>query len=321
MPAAHSIVRAALILSVTLVSLLLTSRRAEASGPPRIAVFQTSTDDPALHELASALDPMLADELGRSAAVQISERPALDLPAMQLAIDCVGETADCLRSVTDQTHVEGLIAGSLRRAGGETVITLFYFDARGVGGMKGVTRKHGGTHVEQDTLDDLPAMVNELLGVANETKQPAPEAPASNATPAPAAAPADQPAASSGGVPVGPIVLGATGAVLIGVGAAFGFMEKSSQDAYASARVDPKQSVAMQKKAIDAIDNKLSSAKSQALLFNLSLGLGAAAIAGSVIWWVLSPNKNASHEHASLAPLLGPGQLGLMVYGRFAGNL
>jgi hypothetical protein len=301
-----------LFIALTCLSFVGVPRARAADGPARIALFQTAAEDASLKPLAAALDPVLGAELEKTRAVQVTERPSLDLPAMQLALDCVGQTAECLRSVTDQSHVEGLLAATLHKAGSETVLTVFYFDARGVGEAKTATRQHSGDGIEQDTLNDVPGIMKELF--AEPAKNESAEGTATGA-PGDATAP-DQPQASAG-VPMGPIVLGAGGLVLVGVGAAFGFAAKSTEDSYASTTFDGKKSRAQLEKEAAALDDKLSTAKKQALFSNLGFGLGAAAVAGAVIWWVLTPDERANSEHARLSPWLGPKTAGLSLHGRF----
>ena len=108
-------------------------------------MFRTATADPALQDLGEALDPVVLDELGKhQPLVQVTARPPLDLPATQLALDCVGETNACLREAATQAGVDVLIAPSLERAGDETVVTLMYFDARGAGELRNAARRHRG---------------------------------------------------------------------------------------------------------------------------------------------------------------------------------
>src|SRR4051794_30020732 len=106
------VVIAALLVSS---ALLLDSGPAHAQPRTQLALFKTAAEDADLGELASAIDPVVLSALGEVAQVQINARPALDLPSMQLAIDCVGETADCLRAAARQAEADGLLAPSVRR--------------------------------------------------------------------------------------------------------------------------------------------------------------------------------------------------------------
>jgi hypothetical protein len=53
-------------------------------------------------------------------------------------------------------------------------------------------------------------------------------------------------------------------------------------------------------------------------LCNLGFGLGAAAVAGAVIWWVVSDDDARPSEQAKatrVSPMLGRHQLGLVLRG------
>ncbi|HEY2735839.1 MAG TPA: hypothetical protein VGI70_17700, partial [Polyangiales bacterium] len=107
------------VAAVTLLS--LSAIRARADDPLRVALFKTASDDASLQALAAAVDPVLLSELSNVPNLEIGARPALDLPSMQLAIDCVGETAECLTSAAKQAQAEGLIAPTVRKLGAELV--------------------------------------------------------------------------------------------------------------------------------------------------------------------------------------------------------
>src|SRR6185436_4823886 len=96
----------------------------EAKELPRAAVFPTANSEPGLGELASALDPVVLAKLGDLQIVQVSTRPGLDLPAAEIAIDCVGETRECLSAMAQQVGAPMLIAPTVQRAGEETVVTI-----------------------------------------------------------------------------------------------------------------------------------------------------------------------------------------------------
>jgi hypothetical protein len=293
-----------------------------ADDSPRIAVFQTARDDAALRELAQALDPVLLAALNQFPSLHVGSRPALDLPAMQLAIDCVGDSAECLHAVAKQAATEGIVAPLLRRVGRETVVALLYFDARGTGVMKGVTRRYAGDNFEAKLFDEVPAMLRELFGIAPESNQPAAAPAAGPAAGAQAPAPAAQasttlqPTASPrASPPVVPIVVTAVGVVLVGVGAAFGLAAKSSEDVYARLAVNtPAQA--------RAAEDKLGGGKTQATLANVGFITGGLAVALGVTLWVLHGKSGSGEASAALAPSVGFGHAGLTLSGHWsAGSL
>ncbi len=295
---------------------------ARAQEPPRIAVFQTARDDAALRELAQALDPVLLAALNQFPELHVGSQPALDLPAMQLAIDCVGDSAECLHAVAKQASTDGIVAPMLRRVGRETVVTLLYFDARGTGVMKAATRRYAGDNFEAKLFDEVPAMLRELFGLAPDAGKAAPGT-NENTAGAPGAAPAatapagpsEEPVAPRASPPLVPIVVTAVGVVLVGAGVAFGLAAKSSEDAYAKL---PLTTAAQAR----AADDKLSSGKTQATLANIGLIAGGAAVALGITLWVLHGKGGSGEASASLAPSVGLGHAGLILSGHWpAGSL
>src|SRR4051794_26246109 len=103
--------------TLLVVPLLVVASNARADEPLRIALFKTASEETSLQALAAAIDPVLLSELGNVPDLQIAARPALDLPSMQLAIDCVGETADCLAQAAKQAQADGLVAPVVRKLG------------------------------------------------------------------------------------------------------------------------------------------------------------------------------------------------------------
>jgi hypothetical protein len=278
------------------------------AGPTRVAVFPASIGAARLRELAGALDPVLVSNLHDLAQIEVATRPALDLPATQLAVDCIGQTRDCLLAVTRQSGTDGLLSPELQLAGQETVVTLLYFDARGEGELRSVTRRYGGPDVERLALDDVPSMVRELFGIA-----------------APSPAPFDtsftvdtQTSPRESAWPALPVTLTVTGLVLVGVGAGFGIAANATEQDYADVQVNDATSPAMAKQLADEADDLYSKADTQALVCNIALGVGGAALlTGATLWIVHLANRGQPEHYLALAPRLGPGELGLRIDGRF----
>src|ERR1700760_4268436 len=101
--------------SLWVLAVITPPRVARADGALRVALFKTANDQPELKQAAAAGDPGLHSELGEIAGLQVAALPALDLPGLQLAMDCVGETPACLAAAATQTQVDGLVAPSLTR--------------------------------------------------------------------------------------------------------------------------------------------------------------------------------------------------------------
>jgi hypothetical protein len=275
----------------------------------RVAVFPVAIGTGSLRELAGALDPVLVSNLHGLTQIVVATRPALDLPATQLAVDCVGQTRDCLLAVTQQSGTEGLVAPELQLAGQETVVTLLYFDARGKGELRSVTRRYGGPEVEREALDDVPSMVRELFGIPE--PEPTPTALDTSFTVDMEAAPRQS------AWPALPVTLTATGLVLVGIGAGFGIAAKATEREYADIEVDaaPSPAVAMQR--AEHADDLYSKANTQALVCNIGLAIGGVTLVTGATLWILHLANREEPQHVSFAPRLGPGEFGLLAHGRF----
>jgi hypothetical protein len=293
--------------------------RVLAQEPVRLAVLQTGSADVGLDALASALDPVMLGELNNHQQVRVASRPALDLASLQLAIDCVSETAECLRSATEQAGTEGLLAAMLKRVGNETLVTLLYFDTRGEGTLRTSTRRHGDENLEQHALDAVPGMVREALGLPAEAAAAPAILDPTIVPPLPEPNVPDESAESATRpLPVLPIVLTAVGAGLVTTGIVFGLAKNSTQDQYESLPITDEGSAS---KAEDLIDQ----GETEALLSNVFIGVGAAALVGGVVWWIVDANSHDSDAEAysradessiALMPSIGPNMLGLRLHGR-----
>ncbi|MFO0750461.1 MAG: hypothetical protein U1F43_33050 [Myxococcota bacterium] len=117
-----------------------------------------------------------------------------------------------------------------------------------------------------------------------------------------------------GGFPVGPVVTMAAGAVVLGTGIVFGSMAKSTHDDFEAAET------AAKKKDLQ------STGRSQALIADLGMAVGGAALAGGIVWLIIdqvSGPSDASGVEAVpdsgwlLGPTLVPGGAGIAVGGRW----
>jgi hypothetical protein len=277
----------------------------------RVALFKTAADDGSLADLAAALDPVVSSELGEVSAVQITARPALDLPSMQLAIDCVGETTGCLGASATQADADALVAPSLQRDGDAIVFTLLHFDPA-IGSPRTVHRRYEGDNIGEQALSGVGGMLVELFGEDSPPAQPEVSltpVPAPESTgPQPLAAPPSE--ASSRGLPIASIALGGLGVALIGTSVAFGLMSNASYDGYRE--IHPRTYA-----DADRAMGKLDDAKGQATVSNITLGVGAATLvgAGVLLFWQLKERKSEpeSRFQATLAPRVGPREAGLTV--------
>jgi hypothetical protein len=273
------------------------------SGRPTAALFATA----GALDADAALDSALQAALDKLGVVRVTVRPGLDLEAVQLAIDCVGESAACLHSVAAQSGVDMLIAPRLDRRGGVLAFTLLRFDARAEteGALpERVVRRQPGSTLQAALLDAIPGMLRELFGlaaVASDAPAPiaAPPLAASDATHAPSSAHPLE-------LPIGPIVLGGVGVLAIGGGIAAGLLSRSTRADYS--KFSPQT-----ESEVSAAYDKRSSFRTQAVIANVLYGVGAAALTAGAIWLVieLSDSHDGRAPDTALLPTLGPGQLGV----------
>jgi hypothetical protein len=295
------------VLASALCAYSATATAQAADAEVTAAVFPTAAKDPSLAELAATLDGVVLAALGDVAHLKVTTRPPLDLPATQLALDCVGETNACMREVVERAATESLIAPSIERVSGELVMTLLHFDARGDGSLRSVARRHGGEEAERAALDALPSMVRELYGIAEPEGETAPPSPAPEMDPGP-----DDRALDKSYFPAAPVAITAAGVALVGAGAVFGLMMKATQDEFAKIVIEDEASA-------EAAGDKRDVARTQATLANVGFGVGAAVIAVGVAMWIVELSDDGE-QHARIAPRFGPGEVGLAVSGRFGGT-
>jgi hypothetical protein len=228
---------------------------------------------------------------------------------MQLTIDCVGETADCLRAAARQAEAESLLAPSVQRDGDAVTVSFLHFDPE-TGAARTVKRRYAGERIGEQALSGVSEMMVELFGANEPAIRPNETAPAPLASepagPPPTAA---EPApARKAKLPIVAIVLGGVGVALIGTSIAFGVMANSNDNAYLDSRPDSKSEV-------DQATGKVDTAQTQAVVSNVTLGLGAAALvgAGVALYWQLKEQKSESSAPASVAltPRVAPRELGL----------
>lgn len=292
---------------------------AQGSEPLRVVLFKTAADDNGSSELAAALDPVVSSELRSIPGVRIAASPALDLPSMQLAIDCVGETAECLRAAAQQADADGLVAPSVRRIGGDSVVTVLRYDAGRAIAMQGVSRRYSGERATEDALAGVSAMLRELFDVTPPAAQAPPPSAASLPEPAPVPATDSQPMASepvarASRLPVLPIVLGAVGVAFIGAGIGFGVAADASEDASTKHVVPDGSSRREAAATFDRAIAEYESGETQAVIANVGFGVGAAALVAAGVLLVLhlrDEPERAPSASLQLSPQLAPHALGM----------
>lgn len=286
--------------------------------PLQIALFKTTSTAADLSPLGAALDPVLQAELGHTPEVTVAAVPPLDLPSLQLALDCVGETPTCLAVAAERSKVTGLLSPTLARAGAALIVSLLLYDPQQSQSMQVVTRSFAGNASDAVVIEGAKAMVHELFGHKAEppppAAEPAPEPPpqAAESEQAPGSANVEEPLPP---LPVDtqrpslllPVALGAGGVAAILVGVGFGIASNNSEARYGQTRI------------LDNADAQHASqlyerAQTQAVIANVALVLGVAScVAGGVVYFLQrSQRPDAEPERGPSARLaIGPGYVGV----------
>jgi hypothetical protein len=263
--------------------------------------------------------------------VNVVARPGLDLGAVQLALDCVAENPQCLRMVTTQHEVDVLVAPTLSRISNELVLTLLRFDARS-GKTQRVLKRQVGQTLSSETLDAVPDLMRELFGLPPKPKVEPPMAAATTSESAadssglqpmePLPEPPMEPTASRS-VPVGPLLLGGGGVLLLGAGLVVGLTVLSAQDKYESLTTDtPRLNAKEAEDVINRANEHKSTGQTNAVISNIFIGVGSAVLVAAGIWLAVdltSKNSSQYDDHVHLTPLLGTHEVGLVLTQRGAG--
>jgi hypothetical protein len=200
----------------------------------------------------------------------------------------VGETVPCLETVAANSGARVVIAPTLQRAGSELVLSVLSFDSLGSEIRRVLRRKSS----EAELLDAVPQMLRELFDLAQ---------------PRVAEAPA-QASQSSGGLPLGPLILAGAGVAALGAGIAMGVVMNDQESEYESMSmgVDTRPEA-------DAANHARSVGESQALAADVLFAVGGAAIVAGAIWFVVdASDRDEAEPTTAFTPLLGPHQLALV---------
>jgi len=240
-------------------------------------------------EPQSAVDNVIHAALEKLEVVKIVALPGMDLQAVQLALDCVGETVTCLETVATQSGARVVIAPTLQRAASELVLSVLRFDTSD-GEIRSVLQRKSSV---AELLDAVPEMLRELFDAP-------PTEPPGGVT-----APSVQ---SGRGVPVGPLILAGAGVAALGTGITMGVVMSDQQSKF-----ERLSRGVSSKPEADAANQARSAGESQELAANVLFAVGGAAIVAAGIWLVVAGSDRAEAEPTTtFAPLLGPRQLALV---------
>lgn len=281
-----------------------TTARADFEGTPGVLVIaaqaRSGSDDA---EIITAVRDAIAD----LNEVRLLPPSPLDLEAVQLALDCDDESAECLGEIAERMEAEIVIVPSLkpRRDALELHLTSF---KRGARDTTTALRKQAGTQLDTILLAALPGMLREVLQLRAREQEPI--APIGTNEPTLAADPAPvreaEPESATSSLPLGPVLLGGGGLALVAAGIVVGALASSTEDDYASQEIDTE---AQAKRA----DDLRVRGQNEALAANILLGTGASALVAAGIWYLLQAQSEREPETASVRPMLAPGSAGLVL--------
>jgi hypothetical protein len=284
-------------------SLALAQGRTSPDALPSAAVLETQASASVDAETAGAVDRMVRARLDGLEVVRTSSGVALDLSEVQLALGCVGETAECLAPVADELSVPLLVIPSLDRTDGELTLTIALFD-RQAGTIQRVVRQASGERARTDLLDAIDGALRELFGIplADEPEGPR----------------VTEPAPASGGLSPGSFVLMGAGVVAIGLGVGLGVAFLDAQSEWQSARPNDVPSA-------DTANAAFDRAQAFAISADVFYVAGGLAIAGGLAWLIVdlvggsNGSSGSSGTSAStgttVTPIVGPNALGLVARG------
>jgi hypothetical protein len=240
--------------------------------------------------------------------VSLMAPPPLDLEAVQLAIDCTDETASCLRDVAKRMDARVLIVPAIARSDAEVALRILHFDSDKGAEPRTVVQRRTGKSADKDLREAVPEMLRELMAVEDEAKElPAPSESAEEAQPAPEPAVDSAPAPGTR-LPVGPLVLGGAGLGVIAAGLVVGALMQQTQNDYADRVIDSEM-------AAMAAEEDRESGKRQAIVANVLLGAGVAAVAAAGVWFLFDRGEPALAAQTALVPTLGPSSAGVSLVG------
>jgi len=283
--------------------LLLTS--AAAAQEERAAMLQTAANGAGAESVGSAFDRLARTRFERLAPMPLDAAPPLPLEDLQLAVGCVGESADCLRAVAERVGVQVMVVPSLELSNGTFVASFLLLDTRD-DALRRVTRR---ADSENELFERVDPMLRELFDLPPpEAEEPAVDGNSHAASPEPALLPpaSEDDAEDAPGFPVGPAIVGGGGLAIIAGGLIAGGLAMGAQNAYAEADTSSRTGV-------DAAQAHLSDAQTDAAIANVLFAVGGAAMIGAVVWWLVGADS-------PFGVSASPEGVALSVHGSFGGD-
>lgn len=119
---------------------------------------------------------------------------------------------------------------------------------------------------------------------------------------------------SGGGRKLLGLSIAGAGLVSTGLGMFFGLQAKTHTD---NAKEDCLGELDPCIGDVSAAQTEIDSAKSKAMLSNVFVGVGVAALAGGIVLWLTAPSGGGEEREAMLVPVVGASSAGLVFDGRF----
>jgi hypothetical protein len=271
---------------------------------PTAAVLETQSGEGVASGTDGAVDRMVRARLDGLSVVRTSSGVALDLSEVQLALGCVGETAECLGPVADELSVQLLLIPALDQSGDELMLTVTLFD-RQAGTLRRVVRQARGENARAELLDAVDGLLRELFGLPAVDPQGGGEGGGGGGGGG-GARPGAGPSLSPG-----PFVLIGVGAAALVAGIGTGVAFLGAQDEWAD--LGPAQTITEAEEA----NATFARAEALAIATDVLLPLGGAIAIAGVAWLIAELTASPSAPSTAVLPLVGPSFAGLSVEHRW----
>lgn len=260
---------------------------AQEAELPAAAVLETHASASVPEGTSGAVDRMIRARLDGLSIVRTSSGVALDLSEVQLALGCVGETAECLTPVANELSVRLLLIPSLDSTDGELMLTITVFDRENAT-LRRALRQASGENARTQLLDAIDGQLRELFGLP-----PPPEV----ETPVPSNDPSPF-----------PFVVMGVGVATIGIGGAMAALFVDAQSRY-------EMQMPRTRAEVDEANAIYAEAEAYAIAADVLFAAGGAIAIAGLVWMILDLTDSPSEESAALVPWIGPGIAGLAMQG------
>ena len=285
---------------LSLVLVLAFSTVARAQEHPSASLLSTAASRGVGEGLSGAVDRLLRSRIDRLDVVDVQGSVALDVAEVQLALGCVGETAECLSQVAEQIGVEVLILPNLDRVGEEVVLSVGRFDSRD-GQLRRVVRRARGEQAETEILDAIEGALRELFDL------PLPEEDPIELDETEPPPPVVTPPSPGPDLTLPAITLG-IGVAVVGAAIVTGVLFQGEVDAYS---IPPAS-----RNEVSEREGHGRSANDLALATNVLAITGGAIAAAGAAWLLIELLGGGGGERqARVAPLVGRDVAGISISG------